>query len=146
MMRKDGVKICVVAALLLVLASPALAEIRILGSPGGEVGPFLDLFEGLRNSGERVVIDGPCLSACTLVLSIVPSNRICVTRRAVLGFHAARSIDQRGRIYAEPQASEVVLQAYPAPIRRWIERRGGLSSHLLLLRGHQLAAIYPTCR
>ncbi|HVX79435.1 MAG TPA: hypothetical protein VHB49_25140 [Bradyrhizobium sp.] len=145
-MRKDGVKICVVAALLLVLASPALAEIRILGSPGGEVGPFLDLFEGLRNSGERVVIDGPCLSACTLVLSIVPSNRICVTRRAVLGFHAARSIDQRGRIYAEPQASEVVLQAYPAPIRRWIERRGGLSSHLLLLRGRQLAAIYPTCR
>ncbi len=77
------------------------------------------------------MIDGPCLSACTLVLSIVPSNRICVTRRAVLGFHAARSIDRRGRIYAEPQASEVVLEAYPAPVRHWIERHGGLSSHLL---------------
>ncbi|HUO00576.1 MAG TPA: hypothetical protein VMU69_30635 [Bradyrhizobium sp.] len=134
------------AALLLSLASPALAEVRILGSPGGEVGPFLDLFEDVRNSGERVVIDGPCLSACTLVLSIVPSDRICVTHRAVLGFHAARSIDQRGRIYAEPGASEVVLEAYPPPVRHWIERRGGLSSHLLLLRGRQLAAIYPTCR
>ena len=76
---------------------PARAEVRILASPGGQVGPFLDLFERVRESGERVVIDGPCLSACTLVLSMVPSNRICVTRRAVLGFHAARSIDRRGR-------------------------------------------------
>ncbi len=146
MMRKGDLKAWLMAALLLALASPALADVRILASPGGEVAPFLDLFEGVRDSGERVVIDGPCLSACTLVLSIVPSNRICVTRRAVLGFHAARSIDRRGRIYAEPQASEVVLEAYPAPVRHWIERHGGLSSHLLLLRGRQLAAIYPTCR
>jgi hypothetical protein len=92
------------------------------------------------------VIDGPCLSACTLVLSIVPDNRICVTRRAVLGFHAARSIDRRGQLYAEPEASREVLAAYPAPVRGWISRRGGLTSRLLLLRGRELAAIYPTCR
>jgi hypothetical protein len=127
-------------------ASPARAEIRILASPGGQVGQFLDLFEQVRASGERVVIDGPCLSACTLVLSMVPSDRICVTRRAVLGFHAARSIDRRGRSYAEPEASEIVLQAYPAGVRSWIRRRGGLSSRLLLLRGRELAALYPTCR
>jgi hypothetical protein len=125
---------------------PARAEVRILASPGGQVGPFLDLFERLRDSGERVVIDGPCLSACTLVLSMVPNNRICVTRRAILGFHAARSMGRRGRLYAEPEASEYVLEAYPAPIRDWIRRHGGLSSHLLLLRGRELAAIYPTCR
>src|ERR1700723_2778584 len=124
----------------------ARAEVRILASPGGQVGPFLDMFERVRDSGERVVIDGPCLSACTLVLSMVPNNRICVTRRAILGFHAARSMDRRGRLYAEPEASEYVLEAYPAPIRDWIRHRGGLSSHLLLLRGRELAAIYPTCR
>ncbi|WP_146691355.1 hypothetical protein [Bradyrhizobium canariense] len=145
-MPKAGLKTYLVTALLVALASPLHAEIRILGSPGGQVGPFLDLFEGVRESGERVVIDGPCLSACTLVLSVVPSNRICVTRRAVLGFHAARSIDRRGRMYAEPEASELVLEAYPAAVRSWIERRGGLSSHLLLLRGRELAAIYPSCR
>jgi hypothetical protein len=125
---------------------PAQAEVRILASPGGQVGPFLDLFEEVRATGERVVIDGPCLSACTLVLSVVPSDRICVTRRAVLGFHAARSIDRRGRSYAEPQASDVVLAAYPSAVRGWIRRRGGLTSHLLLLRGRELAAIYPACR
>ncbi|MBV8699585.1 hypothetical protein [Bradyrhizobium sp.] len=128
------------------MQAPARAEIRILASPGGQVGPFLDLFDKVRETGERVVIDGPCLSACTLVLSIVPNERICVTRRAVLGFHAARSVDRRGRTYAEPEASELVLQTYPTPVRDWIGRHGGLTSRLLLLRGRELKAIYRACR
>jgi len=136
----------VLSAVLSVLVSPAQAEVRILSSPGGQVGPFLDLFEEVRASGERVVIDGPCLSACTLVLSLIPSERICVTRRAIFGFHAARSIDRRGRTYAEPEASQLVLEAYPAPVRVWIERRGGLTSRLLLLRGRELMTMYRPCR
>jgi len=146
-MRKAFARLMFLASLAgLSAATPVHAEIRILGSPGGQVGPFLDLFERVRATGEIVVIDGPCLSACTLVLSVVPNDRICVTRRAVLGFHAARSIDRRGRLYAEPEASEAVLDAYPAPVRDWIRRRGGLTSRLLLLRGRDLAAIYPRCR
>jgi hypothetical protein len=146
-MRTAFVKAMLLAAALGAFAvAPAQAEVRILGSPGGQVGPFLDLFEEVRDSGERVVIDGPCLSACTLVLSMVPKERICVTRRAVLGFHAARSIDRRGRLYAEPEASEAVLDTYPAPVRSWILHRGGLTSRLLLLRGRELTRIYSTCR
>jgi hypothetical protein len=146
-MRAVVVKIVLLATALCGLAlPPAHAELRILGSPGGQVGPFLDLFERVRDSGERVVIDGPCLSACTLVVSMVPGNRICVTRRAVLGFHAARSMDRRGRLYSEPEATELVLEAYPSPVRGWIQRHGGLTSRLLLLRGRELAAIYPSCR
>ena len=129
-----------------IMLASAHAEIRILASPGGQVGPFLDLFDKVRATGERVVIDGPCLSACTLVLSIVPNERICVTRRAVLGFHAARSVDRRGRTYAEPEASELVLETYPAPVRDWITRHGGLTSRLLLLRGRELKAIYRSCQ
>jgi hypothetical protein len=144
---RRGWTVFLAAALLAVtLGTPALAEVRILASPGGEVGPFLDLFERIGASGERVVVDGPCLSACTLVLTMVPADRVCFTRRAVLGFHAARSIDQTGRLYAEPEASQLVLQAYPFAVRRWIVQHGGLTSHLLLLRGRQLAAMYPTCR
>lgn len=146
-MKRTAMKTAFLAALLWGVAlPPAQAELRIRASPGGVVGPFLDLFERVRDSGERVVIDGPCLSACTLVLSMVPANRICMTRRAVLGFHAARSIDQQGRMYPEPGASDLVLEAYPAAVRGWIRRRGGLSSRLLLLRGRELGAIYPSCR
>jgi hypothetical protein len=145
-MRLAVIKGVVAIAALFAAMLPARAEIRILASPGGAVGPFLDMFERVRQSGERVVIDGPCLSACTLVLMTIPEERICVTRRAVLGFHAARSIDRRGRMYAEPEASRAVEAAYPEPVRRWIARRGGLTSRLLLLRGRELAAMYPRCR
>src|SRR5262245_17896734 len=140
------VRIVVAGLALYAGVASARAEVRILSSPGGQVGPFIELFDKVRQSGERVVIDGPCLSACTLVLMTVPSERICVTRRAVLGFHAARSIDRRGRVYAEPEASRAVQEAYPEPIRNWIARRGGLTSRMLLLRGRELAAIYPSCR
>jgi hypothetical protein len=141
-----AIRVIIVAAALSAAITPLRAEVRILASPGGQVGPFLDLFDRVRASGERVVIDGPCLSACTLVLMTVPEERICVTRRAVLGFHAARSIDGRGRMYAEPEASRAVLESYPGPVRDWISRRGGLTSRMLLLRGRELAAIYPRCR
>ena len=145
-MRMAAIRAIIVAAALSAAITPLRAEVRILASPGGQVGPFLDLFDRVRASGERVVIDGPCLSACTLVLMTVPEERICVTRRAVLGFHAARSIDGRGRMYAEPEASRAVLESYPGPVRDWISRRGGLTSRMLLLRGRELAAIYPRCR
>src|SRR4051812_27260000 len=145
LLQAPAMKRFLVAVALCTAVTSARAEVRILSSPGGQVGPFIELFDRVRASGERVVIDGPCLSACTLVLMTVPSERICVTRRAVLGFHAARSIDRRGRIYAEPEASKAVQEAYPMAVRNWISRRGGLTSRLLLLRGRELAAIYPRC-
>ena len=94
--------------LVIVLAVvPARADVRILSSSGGAVSDYFALFARVRQSGERVIIDGPCLSACTLVLSTIPRNRICVTRLAVLGFHAPQWIDQSGHAWRtrEPRAS-----------------------------------------
>ena len=88
-----GVGVVVVLAVFAVF--PALADVRIVSSPGGAVDAYRAAFARVRQSGERVIIDGPCLSACTLVLSTIPRNRICVTRRAVLGFHALRWFDPR---------------------------------------------------
>ena len=132
--------------LLLVSLAAARAELRIVSSAGGEVGPYLQFFAAVRQSGERVIIDGPCLSACTLVLSTIPQDRICVTPRAVLGFHAARWIDQQGKQYAAPDETRIVTAAYPAGVRAWIKRNGGLTQKLILLRGRQLAALYPHCQ
>jgi hypothetical protein len=141
------VRIAVLLAMLSVLiCAPAAADVRIIASPGGRIGPFVDLFERVRETGQRVVIDGPCLSACTLVLSLVPYDRICVTGRAVLGFHAARSADARGRLRSKPEATDLVLSVYPEPVRDWIVRHGGLTSRVIYLRGRELAALYPTCR
>jgi hypothetical protein len=130
---------------LLVSFTAASAEVWIEGSPGGEATSFIDFFEKLRQSHQRVVIDGPCFSACTLVLIIVPRSRICVTPRAVFGFHAARAIDQYGREYPAPEATRVVAAAYPAPIRHWIKRHGGLTRAPIFLTGRELAGMYPRC-
>jgi hypothetical protein len=127
------------------VATAAVAEVRILSSSGGEVSGYLRFFSALRRSGERVVIDGPCLSACTLVLSTIPRNRICVTSKAVLGFHAPQLVDERGRKFASSQATRAVAASYPTAVRSWIQRNGGLNRKLILLRGRQLSAIYRRC-
>ena len=57
-------------------SAPALADVRIVSSLGGSVGSYLSFFSRVRQSGERVIIDGPCLSACTLVLSTIPRSRV----------------------------------------------------------------------
>jgi ATP-dependent protease ClpP protease subunit len=134
-----------VALWLLVVATPARADVRILASPGGEVGSYIKLFSVLRQSGQRVIVDGPCFSACTLVLSTIPRNRICVTPKAVLGFHAPRWVDGQGRQYAATAETRIFVATYPAPVRAWIERHGGLRSKLILLQGRELASIFPRC-
>jgi hypothetical protein len=132
--------------LLLVSVVAARADLRIVSSLGGEVGSYLRLFAMVRQSGERVIIDGLCLSACTLVLSTVPQDRICVTPRAVLGFHAARRLDRRGQFYAAPTETRLLVATYPEPVRGWIERNGGLTERPIFLRSRQLAELYPRCR
>ena len=93
-----------------------------------------------------MVIDGPCLSACTLLLSTIPNSRICVTRRAVLGFHAARAVDRQGRVYAAPEATKLVAATYPAPVRTWIARHGGLTSKMKhVTNGAELWALVDPC-
>lgn len=130
---------------LLGAVSPAEAAVRIAGSPGGRIGDFLLRYMQLAETGERVVIDGPCLSACTLVLGMVPRERICVTSRAVLGFHAAWMPDGRGRRLTHAGATHMMMETYPYPVRAWIRRKGGLTRRTILLHGRELARLYPRC-
>jgi hypothetical protein len=133
------------AVMMALSAGPAAADMRIEASAGGRIGDYLDLFASVARSGERVVIDGPCLSACTLVLSLVPRERICITRRAVLGFHAAWKPDEEGRARTHARATQLMMESYPSNVRHWIRRKGGLTSRTLMLRGRELAAMYPRC-
>jgi hypothetical protein len=74
------------------LAGTASADMRIVNDPGGEVSSYVLKFNKVRATGERVVIDGPCLSACTLLIGIVPApsrlrhqtSRVGFPRRVLL--------------------------------------------------------------
>ena len=138
--------VLVVVGLIMSAIAPAGADVRIRSSLGGAVEDYLRFFAQVRQSGERVIIDGPCLSACTLVLSTIPKSRICVTSRAVLGFHAARWVDPRtGRMSRAPEATRIVTQSYPAGVRAWIKKRGGLTGKVIYLRGRELGSLYRRC-
>lgn len=135
------------ALVLSVMATRASADIRITSDPGGEVSSYLRKFHQIRESGQRVVIDGPCLSACTLLTAMIPRDRICITPRAVLGFHAASYYDDASQTLVPTRAgSRLVMNLYPAAIRHWIERHGGLTPSLIQLRGRELASFYQSCR
>jgi hypothetical protein len=134
------------AAVAAVSVSSASAAVRIVRDEGGQIGTYLESFAALRNSGERVIIDGPCLSACTMVLGVVPRDRICVTRRARLGFHAAWHPGNRGRPVTSRGGTQLLMEVYPPEVRQWIARKGGLTSRMIYLSGHELASMYPTCR
>jgi hypothetical protein len=137
--------VAALGASLLLTATSASAEIRIQRDFGGQIGPYLNRFAMVRDSGQRVVIDGPCLSACTLVTAVVPSQRICVTPRAILGFHAAWLPDEYGRPVISRDGTRVLLRVYPPRIRNWIRRHGGLTGRTIFLRGRELAAMYRPC-
>jgi hypothetical protein len=127
-------------------ASVAAAEVRITNDPGGEVVAYVRTFHDMGVSGQHLVIDGPCLSACTLFTAFIPRNHVCVTRRAVLGFHAASYYDDARRsLVPTRRGSSLVMRLYPPEIRNWIERHGGLKPEIMPLRGRELTAIYAMC-
>jgi len=124
----------------------AAAAVRITDDRGGNIGVYWSRYMALRDSGEQVVIDGTCSSACTIVLGIVPYDRICVTPNAVLGFHAAWRPGVLGFKVINGPATRTLLSFYPDPIRQWIARNGGLGTDMMLLSGPELFAIYRQCR
>ena len=136
------------AGLLLLTASvaPSSAMTRIADDMGGPVGEYLLVFAAIRDAGERVMIDGGCFSACTLVTALIPREKICITERAMLGFHAGWFENKAGERVVSPTGTRVLYEMYPPIIRNWISRRGGLGPRTIVLEGRELASIYQYCK
>lgn len=134
--------------LAIIIATPAVADLRITRDFGGYVEEYKARYERIRENGERVIIDGICNSACTLVLGIVPLQRICVTPRASLGFHQAY-FDKRwtaGVKVTSIAGTAELMSVYPNPVKEWISRQGGLTPEMKKLRnGADLWMIVNPC-
>lgn len=96
-------------------------------NPGGELTAFKAAAREIRRTGRRVVIDGPCYSACA-ILADMARSRVCVTSRASFGFH-------KGYVLAVPadgSAMYLVSRFNPShsrDISRWVAKRGGFPSN-----------------
>jgi hypothetical protein len=126
-------------------ATSASATVIISDDVGGKMKDYTTHFRQVRDSGEPVIIAGTCVSACTMVLGLVPSDRICATHNAVLGFHAAWTFGDSGKRVVSASGTQDLMQTYPASVRAWIARRGGLTPKMMYLRGRDLAAIVAPC-
>ena len=145
--RKFLTQVIVLAA---IIAAPATAsaDLKVARDFGGLVDEYKAKYAKLRDKGERVIIDGICNSACTLVFGIVPMNRICVTPRASLGFHQAY-FDKRwtaGIRVTSISGTAELMSYYPPSIKTWIQRNGGLTAQMKHLRnGADLWTIVDPC-
>jgi hypothetical protein len=140
-----GMSVLLTAALLFAGVGVSHAAVRIANDRGGQIGRYLDRYDALRASGQAVMIDGLCASACTIVLGTIPHDKICVTSNATLGFHAAFDFASNGQTVTNPVATQLLYSEYPSPVRRWISRRGGLTPRMIFLHGRQLQAMYRPC-
>jgi len=129
----------------LISSSAAHATIRLANDPGGLIQAYQARFAHARASGERIVIDGSCLSACTLAIGMVPREQICATPRAVLGFHAAWQPTPFGGKAVSFPATQHMMSIYPAEVQAWIGRHGGLTPRMIFLKGQELAEYVPVC-
>src|ERR1700753_2385866 len=121
------------------------AVVRIADDRGGRIGTYVDKYQDLRTSGEYVIIDGLCASACTIVLGAIPHDKICVTSHATLGFHAAWDFGATGGAVTNPEATQMLYSMYPSSVRHWISQRGGLTPRMIFLHGRALQALYKPC-
>jgi hypothetical protein len=148
--RHLAMRITLLSLLLLCLAAatPARAELRITRDHGGYVEEYKTKYKRVREKGERVIIDGICNSACTLVLGMVPMNKICVTPRASLGFHQAY-YDKAftfGIKVTSSEGTSDLMSYYPNTVKDWIRRNGGLTTDMKKIKnGVELWKIVDPC-
>ena len=121
------------------------ATVVIADDDGGRIGTYIDRFKEIRASSDNVVIDGDCLSACTLVVGLIPRERLCFTARGRLGFHAAWKPGFLGMRVLNMEGTQTMWSLYPESIRAWIAGKGGLSDRVMFLEGAELSALYPRC-
>ncbi len=129
--------------------SAARADYRITRDHGGMVDEYKAKYALIRDRGERIIIDGICNSACTLLLGIVPLNRVCVTPRASLGFHMAyydKSTTFGVKVTSYAGTADL-MSYYPETVKEWINRHGGLTTDMKKVKnGPDLWAIVDPVR
>ncbi len=143
-MRLPSVLTAGIAAATVFSSPSAQATIRLADDRGGLIAAYQYRFTRARAAHEHIVIDGSCLSACTLAVGLVPREQVCATPKAVLGFHAAWQPTPWGKA-PHPAATKHMWDIYPAEVQAWITAHGGLTPKMIFLKGSELEALVPAC-
>lgn len=120
-----------VIAILLSLFSPALAlsppapfRLPHQYKDGGDITGFMKAYKWHFDHNERIILDGKCLSACTIGLKY---SNVCVMPGTILGFHAAHnerdgSRNERGTAVLQSAVPpELIGHQVKLPLKRWYQ-------------------------
>lgn len=135
-------------AVLLSACAPSNAAMRILFDPGGVITEYVDKYNAIHASGGSVVIDGPCISACTMIVGLVDREKVCVTKRAMLAFHSASEVTPFARKHSE-DGTALLWNVYPDDVQDLLRKKGwdgGEHPNLIFIRGAELRSIYKECK
>jgi hypothetical protein len=139
----------IIGFILMVLSGPLPAAQRITFSPGGRIDQFYEQYTQWRLSGELVVIDGFCISACTFAVGLIEPHRLCATPYARLAFHSAHFVDQNGQRRFTREGTRLAWHIYPQNVRDLLIRRGWQHAmdheELIYVEGAELHTIIRPC-
>ena len=138
---------------LLALTSPGFAnsETRFVSNApsvhvisddrGGSIARYAQDVMRLRGQNKLVVFNGQCASACTMFLAL-GNNRTCIAPGASFVFHSAH-----GASRAQNQwGTDYMYRHYPAWVRDWLGRNGGMSDRLLRMDYAYAAQFMRPCQ
>jgi hypothetical protein len=100
-------------------------KITVTDDPGGLIWLHRGLWQEAAEKSRPVEILGRCWSACTMVMTVIPQDRICFGPEAQLGFHAAW---EAGTGKPSEFATKWMFDRYPKDIQNWITKRGGVKA------------------
>jgi hypothetical protein len=122
------------------VASTASVHV-IANDRGGSVVGYAQEVQRLRNQDKLVVFNGQCASACTMFLSL-NSNRTCIAPGASFVFHRAYGASADMNAWG----TDFMVRQYPAWVRDWIARNGGLTDRLIRMDYTYASRFMRPCR
>jgi len=134
-------------------SKPEPETLRITFDGGGRIDQYIERYSALRLAGGRVVIDGLCISACTMVTGLMPAERVCVTPYAQLAFHSAAMVDPLGNHAHSAEGTRLVWNVYPENVRAllraksWDGEDAEANEHpgLIYVAGDELRTLIRPC-
>ncbi len=112
---------------------------------GGDLANYLGAAREALREHTQIVINGWCVSACSLVADKVRPH-VCITSNAQFGFHKTWDLVIRRdgeEFYAPGRHNKLI---YTRALQRWIEKKGGEPrTGLLTMSNEEAGAFWPRC-
>lgn len=109
-------------ALMLLVSSPASAEVhRVDDDHGGIVIEYIAKYVAWDKAKDTVIVEGACVSACTIMLGIIDNDKMCATKNAEFGFHSAVLMPYG--LYTE-EGTRLLWFFYQRRVRKLLLREG----------------------